>query len=245
MQPGWWFNCFPALTILFLCFQGVTLTAPLCLLGYIPSLNFQRPHAGNFRIFFCSPAKETSEIILKNRAAVNRGTSYVDGTVRVVVFVICKVRKILWKMLRRPDSLATCIWNSACIDIFTGSYVPVWFIKRCVQREKSPNGKPRKNTKCLEGTAPHGCLTKQRRLLPGKGIFTENKKKECEHYKESWDIHRLWQETWKMLVNHVILKQNWSKEKIKPILELLGCEVTQSQRLKPSEFIFCSQRGPG
>lgn len=22
----------------------------------------------------------------------------------------------------------------------------------------------------------HGCLTKQRRLLPGKGIFTENKK---------------------------------------------------------------------
>ena len=55
----------------------------------------------------------------------------------------------------------------------------MWFIKGCVRekRESKINGLPReRKIPNVWRTAPHGCLTKQRRLLPGKDIFTENKK---------------------------------------------------------------------
>ena len=55
----------------------------------------------------------------------------------------------------------------------------MWFIKGCVRekRKSKIKGLPReRKIPNVWRMSPHGCLTKQRRLLPGKGIFTENKK---------------------------------------------------------------------
>lgn len=55
----------------------------------------------------------------------------------------------------------------------------MWFIKGYVRKRERVQGKwvPKggKIPKCLEN-CPQGSLTEQKRLLQGKGIFTENKK---------------------------------------------------------------------
>lgn len=169
MQGGWWFKRLPRphphhfLPLL----SGGD---PVTYLSHLdtPSLNFQ-----GASLSFVQPWEiPTSEIILK----ITAGVIWVPLTCVVLSSVgNLKGQKVRnEKMQSRGHKQA---FETQPALIFLESHVKIWFIKRYVRERVQGKwiSKGKKNTKCLENCSQVS-MTKQKRVLQGKGVFTENKK---------------------------------------------------------------------
>lgn len=167
---------------------------------------------GNFRIFFCSLRERRNlRDHFEKQSRCESSASYVDGTVRVVVFVICKVRKFLMKNTLGGQTAWPHAFETQLALIFLqGAMSQCGLLKDVSERKRESkiNGLPRERKYQMFGERSPWLPDKTKETLTRKGIFTENKKGMRTLLKKLGHPQTMAKRHGKCFVNHVILKQN-------------------------------------